>query len=207
MADVPLKDRESLRQSEESTAIYAVASDETNTGEARKQTIAAAAEAQHRENPLVAVWERTTLFDGDATPETNADRDGFSNTVHDLGFKRGSSGPRHNLTDGYQFFVFYFNYSTNQDAADKKWAPNYPIPSILILEATESSPTTIPIGPSGYNDDSNNAVSFAKNTDTSFKIVKSNQDKNEGTVTIQTLSTLHLSKIEGLKLTYQPESI
>ena len=51
MADVKLKDRESLRQSEESTAIYAVASDETNTGEARKQTIAAAAEAQHRREP------------------------------------------------------------------------------------------------------------------------------------------------------------
>ena len=200
MSDVKLKDRNTLRRSEYATAIMGAVSDETNAGETRKFTMAEMAEILAVVAPVTPTWERTTLFDGDATPEANSDRDDFSNTVHNLGFKRGSSGTRHNLTDGYTFFVFYFNYSTNQDAADKKWAPNYPIPSILILEATESSPTTIPIGPSGYNDDSNNAISFAKNTDTSFKIVKSNQDKNEGTVTIQTLSTLHLSKIEGLKM-------
>ena len=55
MADIKLKDREALRQSEEGTAILAAVSNETNTGETRKVTIPGMAEAQHRENPLVAV--------------------------------------------------------------------------------------------------------------------------------------------------------
>ena len=53
MADIKLKDRESLRQSEENTAILAAVSNETNTGIVRKVTIPGMAEAQHRENPLV----------------------------------------------------------------------------------------------------------------------------------------------------------
>ena len=63
MADIKLKDRDALRQSEEDTAILAVVSNETNTGVARKVTIPGIAEAQHRENPLVAVWEETTLYE------------------------------------------------------------------------------------------------------------------------------------------------
>ena len=210
MADVELKDRESLRQSEESTAIYAVVSDETNNGEARKQTIAAAAEAQHRENPMVAVWERTTLFDGDATPETNSDTDGFSDTVHNLDYKSGSSGPRHDFTDGYQFFVFYFNSSASQDAGDKKWAPFSQVASILLINSSESTPIitgSIIDSLGGSASPRSNGVAFAKNNDTSFKIVSYNQSSTDNDPTIYSDSTLHLSKIEGLKLAYQPESI
>ena len=63
VADIKLKDREALRQSEEGTAILAAVSNETNTGETRKVTIPGIAEAQHRENPLVATWEKTTLYE------------------------------------------------------------------------------------------------------------------------------------------------
>ena len=209
MADIKLKDREALRQSEEGTAILATVSNETNTGLARKVTIPGMAEAQHRENPLVAVWERVTFFDGDATPEaTNSD---FSSTTHNLDYKAGSSGPRHNFTDGYQEFVFRFNYGSGApDATDKKWAAFYRVPSIFIIDATETEPFVIDIGDSEVQSPGVRGiqgVAFAKNTDTRFKIARVLFRSNSSHPTISDESTLHLSKIEGLKLTYQPESI
>ena len=211
MADIKLKDREALRQSEEGTAILAAVANETNTGVARKVTIPGMAEAQHRENPLVAVWERVTLFDGDATPEaTNSD---FSSTTHNLDYKSGNSGPRHNFTDGYQEFVFRFNYGSGApDATDKKWAAFYRAPSIFIIDATETEPFVIDIGDSiGYSSGAVSlyirGVAFAKNTDTRFKIAKVQFRSATNDPTISDDSTLHLSKIEGLKLAYRPESI
>ena len=208
MADIKLKDREALRQSEEGTAILATVSNETNTGLARKVTIPGMAEAQHRENPLVAVWERVTLFDGDATPEaTNSD---FSSTTHNLDYKSGNSGPRHNFTDGYREFVFRFNYGSGApDATDKKWAAFYRAPSIFIIDATETEPFVIDIGYRIVGGSSLyiQGVAFAKNTDTRFKIAKVQFRSDTNDPTISDDSTLHLSKIEGLKLTYQPESI
>ena len=203
MADVPLKDRESLRQSEESTAIYAVVADETNTGEARKQTIAAAAAAQHRENPLVAMWERTTLFEGNAEPpgQSHTNDRVFGTSVNSLDFKQGSSGPRHNFTDGYTFFVFSFARTTNAPTSeDRTWSTGTTAPSILLLDSSESAPFVLHAISAGsfYG---TTGVAFARISNTSFKIVLSQGSQSHSE------SLTRLTKIEGLKLAYQPESI
>ena len=154
----------------------------------------------------MAVWERTTLFDGDATPEASSGD--FSNTVHNLGFKQGSSGPRHDLTDGYQFFVLHIvdtHSSVSPTNPEKKLALNIVLPSVLITESSENSPAGISLGhysTGGSTSNGSIAIVFARNTNTSFKIAEA-----LGHTGLTSEQNVHLFKIEGLKLTYQPESI
>ena len=202
MADVKLKDRRTLRQSEYGTAIMGAVSDETNAGETRKFTMAELAEILAAVAPGTPTWERTTLFDGDAIPQSSSG--GFSNTVHNLGFKQGSSGPRHDFTDGYQFFVFYITGNISVSATNKRSSISVPVPSILIIESTETAPAGINLGfgthPSS-SDTSTFAISFVRNTDTSFKIAYGIDNGITGK------SDLHLWKIEGLKMVIQPSSL
>ena len=208
MADIKLKDREALRQSEEGTAILAAVSNETNTGETRKVTIPGMAEAQHRENPLVATWEKTTLFEPAAANQPDiisSSTDVLNTPVYNLDYKTGMSGPKHDFTEGYTFFVISAKGSSSS-------AEDLPsgliIPSITLLNSNETTPFSIPMPLSvRYSNNSTSysyGLAFANVSDTSFRIGLINTSGSRST---RNDDTPQLTKIEGLKLIYRPESI
>ena len=218
MADIKLKDREILRQSEEDTAILAAVADETLTGETRKLTIPGMAAAQHRENPLVAVWESTTLWNAipgtdtvtfhGARIETDADdisdfyaRRTVDNTVagiteDSLDFKVGNSGPRHSFADDYLFFVLYT--SKDETSSDFEFHTPRIVNSYLLTDSSMASPLQF------LEAATDDGLLFAKLSDTQFTLGRSQKtgadDSSSGYAT-------YLWKIEGVKLIYRPESL
>ena len=204
MADIKLKDRDALRQSEEDTAILAAVSNETNTGETRKVTIPGIAEAQHRENPLVAVWEETTLYEpAEATqPEISSPDSStiLGATVYNLDYKQGSSGPRQDFSEGYTFFVISTRGSdSNSVTLDFALI----IPSIILLNSSATDPFTIPI-PLSYRYASNTpptaayGISFARISDTTFRAGLLGQSGEPASIT-GSGSSFRLTKIRRLE--------
>ena len=143
MADVPLKDKSTLSETEEATTIVGAVEDETTSSEGRKQTFAQRMESLHRQNTMKLVWEKVTLF---------SDRAVTADTTTNLNFKSGNSGPRHNFTDDYVFFG-YFNPDNNHKFLNA--APD-------ILESSLSEPIRF-FGTNTTDD-------FAKISDTSFQL-------------------------------------
>ena len=198
MADIKLRDRDTLRDAERSTALIALVSDDTNAGVTRKYTLAELQAALNAINPPEFEWERTTIFTGNAEGEEGNSDLTFSNTVYNLDFKTGNTGPRHDFTDGYTHFNMGFvSQGADPNNSDRTWSNTITIPSILLLEATESAPVVIP-SPTGTSN-SSRGFALAKNSDTSFKVVLTWIATNH----VETLTTInfHLTKIEGLKLT------
>lgn len=204
MADIKLRDRDTLRDAERSTALIALVSDDTNAGVTRKYTLAELNEALADISTPRFTWEKTTIFSGDAEPEEgNAERT-FSTTVHNLDFKSGGSGPRHDFTEDYIFFnigvVKFARNATSVDSQDRTWSPINSFPAISLLDATETSPLVFPPTIPTFNENQPTySIALAKITDTSFKVVGIQTD-HQGVNTV-TVPSIHISKIEGLKLT------
>lgn len=207
MADVKLKDRRTLRRSEYATAIMGAVSDDTNAGETRKFTIAELAEILATVAPATPTWERTPLFEGNAESEEGSSERTFSNTVHNLGFKSGSSGPRHDFTDGYTFFnVGFMINSGDPNGTDRVWSSIISIPSISLLNATETEPLALHIyGSPSVSSYPQEGLGIAKNSDTSFKVVATKVSSNH--IVTDSTERLHITKIEGLKMVIQPSSL
>ena len=94
MADIALKDLVDLANTERGTALMAAVSDDTNSGEGRKFTMAQLAQALQAVNALTVTTEQVTLFDGDPVNGNN-----------NLDIESGST--RHSFADGY--FAIEFN--------------------------------------------------------------------------------------------------
>lgn len=200
MADIKLKDRSTLRRSEYTTAIMAAASDDTNAGETRKFTMAELAEILAVVAPVTPTWERMTLFDGDATGEKGSGDTSFGPTAHNLDFKSGSSGPKHDFTDGYQFFVIKAGVTGAPSDDDRFLSPQFFIPSILVTGSTETNPVSVWTNNNTYV----SILYFTKLSDTSFKVAAGNlsgfQATSGRTGGVTYAEDFRLIKIEGLKL-------
>ena len=205
---VKLRERETLRQSEYATAIMAAVSDDTNAGETRKFTIAELAEISAIVAPATPTWERTTLFDGDATGEKGSSDTSFGPTAHNLDFKSGSSGPRHDFTDGYQFFVIKTTLrSGTLSDIQKLLIPQFLIPSILITDSAETNPVSLWVNNNTYV----SILYFIKSGNTSFKIAGGDidgfQETSGRTGGVTYAGSVRMIKIEGLKMVIQPSSL
>ena len=204
MADIKLKDREILRQSEEDTAILAAVADETLTGETRKVTIPGLAAAEHRENPLVAVWEQVILYNN---PIQN-----IAGSALNLDFKAGNSGPRHNFTDGYQFFAFEIYSDLVESDADfvDTGARSYavlPSPIFLLYNKLKLSAVYEQRSDSANRDYDYNSFVFTRISDTSFSTARGSVLADGVIGTSLTSRYSYFTRIIGLNLIYRPESL
>ena len=101
----PLKDEPILSTDEFATAILAAVHDTTPEGRARQLSIARAAQALQAVNPLQMLIEDVTLWESDTSPAGTEYR-----TEHFLDLKQRSV--RHNFTDNYFAFTFFFGLRT-----------------------------------------------------------------------------------------------
>ena len=193
MADKPLSQEPDLARGEEETAFMGFVSQGGLAGRVRKLLIAKFAEVLHRRNPHVLVQEPVTIFES-STGVLDSD---FSQT-YNLDYKSGSSGPRHNFTNGYSFFEFYFQRNRNTAFINNGQAPEL-ISASAVLNATESD--SLQLLNFGRGDNVAYLNRFAKNTDTSFKLA------GISTFDRGAVNSGLLTKIVGIKLTSTPSSL
>ena len=174
-----------LTQTEEEEGLIPISSAPDPSGRWRWKTIKGFAESLFRRNPQVVVWEKTTLFDGDAQGNQGIE----NNTIYNLDFESGNSGPRHDFTDAYTHFLIKIGWNT------LFFSPFLPAPALL--ESSTSDPLWLSVisagGVSGI------PAGIAKVSDTSFR-VGLNTPVNTGTNTI-------VSKIIGYKMVIKPKSL
>ena len=204
MADRPLKDEETLAESEESTALLGAVSDATPAGEVRNQTIAQRAESLHRQNPMEVMWEPTTLFE-DLTSDAPLDND-FSET-YNLDFKSGNSGPRRDFSDGYAFFEIYFAHkfrSTSSNDFDSIDLDSKEFNAHRMLNSTEDAPLVVfTYGQFAGSGLSRYLLLFTRNSDTSFKIATRQIDESPDSSS----TNMYINRIVGWKMVIRPSSM
>ena len=99
--NTPTKDRDTLPEADEDTALIPAVSDGTNAGKPRKMTFAQLAAAQQRRNPLEMTTERVLLVE-----YTGADTANRASETADNSLIAGES-----FDDGYYLFEIVYHYA------------------------------------------------------------------------------------------------
>ena len=197
----PLKDLPDLDITEEEDALVGAVEDKTRNSRGRKQTFAQRFASLWRRNNLVATWEETTLFDGDAQNDRHlALKDNANAALYNLDIKQGAT--RHNFRDGYTHFRFIVGagFTYNTDKYGQEVSIFQPAPALL--NSSTGAPLWLAHLRTTVSNNLLNTLGIAIESDTSFRVglYRNYQTSNSLRATV-------VSKIIGYKLVVKPQSL
>lgn len=201
MPDKPLDQEQDLARGEEETAYMGFVSQGGLAGRVRKLLVSKFAGVLHRRNPMISVWEPTTLFE---EISTSAPRDGDFSEVYNLDFKSGNSGNRHNFTEDYAFFEIFAMDPGSQEPTPVTPGSLGLFSSYRLVNSSASDPLIIYAYQSGLSNYASSNLAIYKESGTSFRMGQGGQNE---ALNGYSDTTLYLCRIVGWKMTVRPTTL